>query len=66
MTLNQIRRDRPRDLTLLELVRAVSEVSTSDAETVATVAQMLDSGRIRLRGCFLETHIEPARLGLAS
>jgi hypothetical protein len=44
------------ETTLLELVRAVSEVTEDDREVVATVLQMLRSGRVRLsgsfRGCF--------------
>ena len=39
------------DVTLLELVKAVTEVSESEQEVIATVAHMLDSGSIKLRGC---------------
>ena len=39
-------------LTLLELVQAVSEVSHSENEVVATVLYMLRSGRVRLAGSF--------------
>lgn len=35
-------------LTLMELIEAVSEVSETDQEVVATVAYMLRSGRIQL------------------
>jgi len=38
------------DVTLLDLVRAVSEESETEAEVVATVLHMLASGRARLRG----------------
>ncbi len=41
------RRSEP-ELTLLELVTAVSEVSDSEQEVLATVSYMLRSGRIRL------------------
>jgi hypothetical protein len=44
------------ETTLLELVRAVSEVTEDDREVVATVMELLRSGRVRLsgsfRGCF--------------
>lgn len=38
--------------TLLELVRAVSEVVDDEREVVATVVDMLESGRARLTGNF--------------
>lgn len=40
------------EITLLDLVRAVSEECTSDAEVVATVLHLLASGRARLCGNF--------------
>ena len=43
---------RPRPLTLLELVEAVSEVTEDEDEVIATVAWMLQSGRVRLVGSF--------------
>jgi hypothetical protein len=36
--------------TLLALIQAVSEVAASDQETLATVADLLNSGRVRLCG----------------
>ena len=42
----------PRDTTLLELVRAIGEVTDDEREVVATVRHMLDSGRVRLCGNF--------------
>jgi hypothetical protein len=36
------------ELTLLELTGAVIEVSDSDREVVATLAHLIDSGRVRL------------------
>ena len=42
----------PEQVTLLELVRAVSEVTDDDREIVATVRHMLQSGRVRLCGNF--------------
>jgi len=44
--------DEPEQVTLLELVRAVSEVTDDDGEAVATVRHMLLSGRVRLCGNF--------------
>ena len=49
--------EEPRRYTLLELIEAVSEVSESEEEVVATVTFMLRSGRIRLTGNFRDTPI---------
>jgi len=38
--------------TLLELVRTIGEVTEDEAEIVATVIQMLRSGRVKLCGTF--------------
>lgn len=38
--------------TLLDLVRAIGEVTNDDREIVATVLHMLRSGRVRLSGNF--------------
>lgn len=38
------------ETTLLELVRVVSELTDDDREVVATVMEMLRSGRVRLCG----------------
>lgn len=40
------------ETTLLELVRVVSELTDDDREVVATVMEMLRSGRVRLCGTF--------------
>ena len=48
----------PEPYTLLELVDAVSEVSDSEQELVATVSYMLNSGRVRLIGNFRDTPVE--------
>jgi hypothetical protein len=37
-------------LTLLDVIQAVSEVAASDQETLATVADLINSGRVRLCG----------------
>ena len=50
--------DTPLRLTLLELVGAVSEVTSDDREVVATVVQMLRSGRIELCGNFRSVPID--------
>jgi hypothetical protein len=39
-----------RDLTLLDLIQAVSEVAANDQEIMATVADLINSGRVRLCG----------------
>lgn len=42
----------PTELTLLELIDAVTEVSDTEQEVIATVSYMLNSGRVRLAGSF--------------
>lgn len=49
--------ETPQPLTLLELIDAVSEVSQSEQEVVATVVYMLQSGRVRLTGSFRDTPV---------
>lgn len=49
--------DEPQPVTLLELVEAVSEVSESEQEILATVTYMLNSGRVRLSGSFRDTSV---------
>ena len=39
-----------RYLTLLDVIQAVSEVAASDQEMLATVADLINSGRVRLCG----------------
>jgi hypothetical protein len=50
--------DEPQPVTLLELIEAVSEVSHSEQEVLATVTYMLNSGRVRLSGNFRDTPVE--------
>ncbi len=50
--------DEPRPVTLLELIDAVSEVSETEQEVLATVMDMLNSGRVRLSGNFRDTPVE--------
>ena len=47
--------------TLLELVNAVAEYASSEAEVIATVVYMVNSGTVRLCGTF-----SGARFDLAS
>ena len=42
----------PRDVTMLDLVSAVAKYARSDREVIATVAYMVNSGRVRLCGNF--------------
>jgi hypothetical protein len=48
----------PLRLTLLELVQAVTEVSHSENEVVATVVYMLRSGRVQLAGNFRDEPLD--------
>lgn len=41
---------RRRPLTLLDVIQAVSEVAASDQETLAAVADLINSGQVRLCG----------------
>ena len=53
------RADRaPPDVTLLDLVWAASETSAGEQETVATVSDLLASGRARLAGNFRGVPVE--------
>jgi len=45
------------EVTLLELVGAVSDECETEAEVVATVLHILGSGRARLRGSFRNTSL---------
>jgi hypothetical protein len=47
--------------TLLELVRAISEVTSDEREVVATVLHLLSSGRARLCGNFRGASVEDLR-----
>lgn len=41
---------RSSNLKLLDLIQAVSEVAVNDQEIMATVADLINSGRVRLCG----------------
>ena len=45
-------------LTMLDLVRAVSAVAKTDTEVVATVAYLVNSGRVQLCGNFRGARID--------
>jgi hypothetical protein len=54
----------PSQSTLLDLVQAINTYATSDAEVVATVAYLINSGRVLLCGTFAGARIDltiPAR-----
>ena len=44
--------------TMLDVVQAVSEYAASDAEVVATVAYLINSGRVLLCGTFAGVRID--------
>jgi len=46
------------NVTMLDLVVAVSEFAHSDAEVVATVTYLVNSGRVRLCGNFAGRRID--------
>ena len=52
------------NVTLLELVNAVSEHGRSEAEVIATVVYMVNSGRVRLCGTFKGARFDLSALGL--
>ena len=47
-----------RNVTLLDLVNAVAEHARSEAEVIATVVYMVNSGRVRLCGTFKGAHFD--------
>jgi len=49
---------RPRPVTLLELVQGISEITNDDREVVATVMYLLRTGRVRLCGNFRDAPLE--------
>ncbi len=46
----------PNELTLLDLVQAVSEFAMNEEELIATVLHMLENGRIRLSENFCDAN----------
>lgn len=53
-----------REVTLLDLVRAVSEYAVSEAEVISTVVQLVNSGTVRLCGTFRGQRFDPAECGV--
>ena len=47
-------------ITLLDLVQAITDLSTSETETVATIAYLVNSGKVRLCGNFAGATIDLA------
>jgi hypothetical protein len=45
---------RTRELTLLDVIQAVSEVAENDQEIMATVMHLICSGQVRLRDDTIE------------
>lgn len=41
---------RVRNLTVVDLIEAVGEIATSKQEMLATVADLINSGQVRLHG----------------
>lgn len=56
-TPNGARANPAIQLTLLELVRTIGEITDDEAEIVATVLHMLRSGTVRLTGSFRDEPI---------
>jgi hypothetical protein len=55
-----------RQTTLLDLVKAVSEYASTDAEVVATVVHMVNSGMVQLRGNFRGARFDLASVGMTA
>ena len=53
-----VRGSEPQPTTLLELVRSISQVTDDEREVVATVLEMLRSGRVRLIGNFRDVPVD--------
>ncbi len=47
-----------RDVTLLELVTAVTEHTRTEGEAIATIVHMVNSGAVRLCGTFSGAYID--------
>lgn len=45
-------------VTMLDLVTAVAEVAKSDAEVIATVVHLINSGKVRLAGRLRGAHFD--------
>jgi len=49
-----------RDVTMLELVTAVTEHARTEGEAIATIVHMINSGAVRLCGTFSGARIDLA------
>ena len=49
-----------RDVTMLELVTAVTEHTRTEGEAIATIVHMVNSGAVRLCGTFCGARIDLA------
>jgi hypothetical protein len=49
--------------TLLDVIRVVSECATNDQEALATVASLINSGKVRLCGDFAGATIDVSAVG---
>jgi hypothetical protein len=55
-----------RQTTLLDLVKAVSEYAATDAEVVATVVHMVNSGMVQLCGNFRGARFDLRSVGMTA
>jgi len=55
---SEVGTDRQPQLTMLDLIEAVAEVTDSEAELVSAVAHLVNSGRVRLIGSFRGARID--------
>ena len=55
-----------RTMTMLELVDAVSGQATTEAEVIATIVHLVNSGMIRLGGNFRGAHFDVATADTSS
>ena len=53
----------PRNTTMLDLVTAVAETADTETELIATVAYMVNSGKVRLCGNFKGATFDLSDLG---
>jgi hypothetical protein len=53
-----------RSVTLLDLVTSVSGSARSEAELIATVVHLVNSGAVRLCGTFAGTRFDPSIVSL--
>jgi hypothetical protein len=51
------------NITMLDLVNAVSQYARTDAEVVATVVHLVNSGQVRLCGNFRGARFDLSKMG---